>query len=344
MNNFSNVAAFGSDIHSKLSRFEDKSTRASLWNSLLKDNEKGVVVNADGGALHYEDHKKMLDDVVAARKYMPTVFDTLSSIAGVVVPVSLNQTLVGMMNKNEFDAKTSMNGSGRTNNQSNYKYSWVPQPIYHTDFSIPFRQNGFSYKNSDGVSESVSAVALERDSTLVLGNSDIVVDVNGTEAELYGLTNHPDTLAMPSGISDWADSANNDKIYKETITLVKEMFTKRKAAQIPNSIIMFVANDVMPEFDADYSDAKGDRTVKERVMAITAIKEVMPCQWLPDGAVLLVEASPQTLRIPTSNDVIVTPWNRVDPFEDLRFTVFAASTLQVRSDRNGNTGLLYATK
>ena len=245
---------------------------------------------------------------------------------------------------NQFDAKTSMNGSGRTGNQTNYKYSWVPQPIYHTDFSIPFRQNGFSYKNSDGVAESVTQVALERDKTLVLGNSDIVVDVNGTEAVLYGLTNHPNTLPMAGGISDWALPANNDKIYKEMITLTKAMFTQRKAAQIPNSVIAFVANDVAPEFDADYSGSKGDRTVRERCMAIAAIRDIIPCQWLPDGAVLLVEASPQTLRLPTSNDIIVTPWSRVDPMEDLRFTVFAASTLQVRADRNGNTGILYATK
>lgn len=338
------ISGMGSPLYNKIAAMTEKSARATVWNSQLIDNDKGQIVNSTSGVLHYDDHKRMLDDVVMARKYVPTAYDAFTATPGIVVPVSLSDTIVGYQNMNEFSAETSMNGSNRTSNQTDYVYSWTPQPIHHGDFHIPWRQEGFGYKSTDGATEMAMQVALQRDQTLLLGNSDIVVNVNGVDAELFGLTNHPATLQAPGSLTDWADIANTDTISKEAIEMVGSMFTQKISAQMPNSVITFVANDVWTNLENDYASAKGDRTILERIKAITAIRDVMPSQWLPDGAVLMVEASPMTLRIPTSTDIIVTPWTQVDPFEDRRFTVFAANSLQVRGDRNNNTGIIYATK
>lgn len=338
------TAGHGSDLHNKLARFEDKSFRTKRWSELLIDNKDGQIVNSTSGALHYDDHKRMLDDVVLARKYMPTAFDALRGAPGVGVNVSLYETLVGYSNMNEFSAQTSMNGSNRKSNQTDYKYNWVPQPIYHCDFKVPWRQGGYAYKQSDGTQEAVMQVALERDQTIILGNSDIVVNVNGVDAPLYGLTNHPATLSQPGTLTDWADPANSDTVYKEANDMVASAFSQRKAGQIANSMIMFVANDIYPQLNLDYSTQKSGLTNLQRIEAIPQIRSVVPCQWLPDGAVLLVEAMPQTLRIPTSTDITVAPWTRSHAMEDIQFTVFAASTIQVREDRNGLTGIVYATK
>ena len=339
------ISTLGSSNYGKLSQvIDNKSEREAIWQEHLIDNEEGVIVNSTSGTLHYDDHKRMLDDVVKARTYMPTVFNTLSAAPGIVVPVALTDTLVGYQNMNQFSAGTSMNGSNRKSNQSDYQYAWTPQPIYHCDWHIPWRQGGFGYKSTDGSSESAIQVALERDKTMVLGNSDIVVDVNGVDAQLYGLTNFPGTLQLPGGISDWADVANSNLVSKEAIELVSQLYSNRIAAQVPDSVIMFVANDIYPQLDQDYSTEKGDRTNLERLRAITAIRDVVPSQWLPDGGVLLVEATPMTLRIPTSTDIAVSPWQQIERMADLKFTTYAASTVQPRADRNGNAGLLYATK
>lgn len=339
------ITPFGSNLHRQLARFEDKSFNKQMWGNHLIDNQSGIVVNNTSGTLHYDDHKRMLDDVVMARKFMPTGFRTLSAIPGVTVGCSLYDTLVGYQNMNEFEAGTSMNGSNRSSNQTDYKYNWVPQPIYHCDFHVPWRQGGFAYKQSDGAQEASMQVELERDKTLFLGNDQIIVNVNGVDAQLYGLTNAPGVLSLAGGISDWAAAANTDVIAKELIAnIISPLYAQRKAAQMPNSLVVFVANDIYTNLENDYSSQKGDRTVMERMRAITAVRDVMPSQWLPDGAVLVVEALPQTLRIPTSTDTTVAPWQRKDPMEDLKFTVWAASTLQVRQDRNGLTGIAYATK
>ena len=272
------LSHLGSRLYNNMAAMTEKSTRANVWNKQLISNEKGQIVNSTSGTLHYDDHKRMLEDVVMARKYVPTAYAALSAVGGIVVPVSLSDTIIGYQNMNEFSAQTSMNGSNRKSNQSDYQYSWVPQPIYHSDFHIPWRQESFAYKSTDGATEATMQVALERDETLMLGNSDIVVNVNGVAAELFGLTNHPATLQAPGSLTDWADIANTDTISKEAIEMVGALYTQKISAQVPNSVITFVANDVWTNLENDYASAKGDRTILERIKAITAIRDVLPSQ------------------------------------------------------------------
>jgi hypothetical protein len=338
------IAQFGSKQHRFISRMETKEARAEGWKFNLKDNEKGLVVNNTSGTLHYEDHKRMLDDVVMVRQYMPTVFDTLIDAPGVQASVSLYETLVGYQNMNEFNAQTSMNGSNRQTNQSDYKYEWVPQPIYHCDFHIPWRQSGFGYKQGDGASEASMQVRRERDEALILGNSDIIVNVNGVDAQMYGLTNAPGVLLQPGTLTNWANPDNSDSVYKEANTMIASLYAQKKGAQVANSGYFIVASDVYPQLNLDYSTQKSGLTNMQRIEAIPQVRGVLTSEFLPDGAVLFVEALPQTLRIPTSVDVTVAPWQLSHQMEDPKFTVFAASTLQVRQDRNGNTGIVYATK
>jgi hypothetical protein len=338
------IAQYGSALHRHIAKMETEQARHNAWRGHLIDNKDGVIVNNTGGTLHYEDHKVMLDDVTAVRQYMPTIFDTLRAAPGVGVNVSLYETLVGSQNMNEFNAQTSMNGSNRKSNQSDYKFDWVPQPIYHCDFHVPWRQSGFSYKQGDGAAEATMQVRRERDEALILGNSDIIVNVNGVDAQMYGLTNAPGVLLRPGTLTNWALSANSDTVYKEANDMISALYAQKKGAQMANSGYFIVASDVYPQLNLDYSTQKSGLTNMQRIEAIPQVRGVLTSEFLPDGAVLFVEALPQTLRIPASTDVTVAPWNLSHQMEDPKFTVFAASTLQVRKDRNDNTGIVYATK
>ncbi len=338
------ISQYGSKLHRHIAKMETKKARQGAWNSLLIDNHEGLVVNNTSGTLHYEDHKRMLDDVVMVRQYMPAVFDTLSAAPGVSVNVSLYDTLVGYQNINDFNSQTSMNGSNRQSNQTDYSYNWTPQPIYHCDFHVPWRQSGFGYKQGDGAAEAAMQVRRERDETMILGNSDIIVNVNGVDAQLYGLTNAPGVLLRPGTLTNWADAANSDTVYTEANSMIAALYAQKKSAQVEKSGYFIVASDVYPQLNLDYSTQKSGLTNMQRIMAIPQVRGVITSEFLPDGAVLFVEALPQTLRIPQSVDTTIAPWQLSHQMEDPKFTVFAASTLQVRQDRNGNTGIVYATK
>jgi len=334
----------GSRFYSQLGRYSDKSQRAAGWNEMLIDNQDGMVVNNTTGTLHYEDHKVMLDDVEMVRQYSNMVYDDLVAAPGVAVNVSLFETLVGWQDMNEFTAQTSMNVSDRNSQQTDHAFVWSPQPIYHCDFHIPWRQEGFSYKQGEGASAATIAVRLERDEILMNGDSSIAVDVNGSLSTLTGLTNSAGTLAQAASMTNWALAANVALVYPQCVDLLATMFTTDRAAQMPDSVMMYVANDIWPQLElVDGADTTQGTNLK-RLKGLSAIKDVKPNQFLADGAVLFVEVTPTSIRIPRSADVTVAPWQKRDRFEDGRFTVFAASTLQVRQDRNGRSGVSYCTK
>lgn len=336
---------FSAGGYNALSRYVDEDMRHGQWNSRLIDDENGVNLNNASGSIHYDDHRIMLQDVVQAREYTASVFDTLSAVPGVQLSVSISDTLVGYMDRNQHNAQTSMNGSNRKSQETNYQWSWVPQPIVHSDFHIQYRQRSFSYKAGDGISASTIAVMKERDKNLVLGNADISVNVDGVLSELKGFTNSAGTLLQPGSMTDWANPANVGTIYGEAVALISTMFTTDRSAQTPNSVFMFVANDIFTNLELIFALNQGSNVKNiDLIKNITAIKDVMPNEFLVDGSVLLVEGTPETYRIPMSQDITVAPWQIIDPMGDQQYTVFTASTLQVRQDRNGRSGVSYATK
>ncbi|MCK5614638.1 hypothetical protein KAR91_72910 [Candidatus Pacearchaeota archaeon] len=340
-----NTFGFGSEMHSKLGQYTNQDVRAQGWAEKLLTNQDGMVTNATSGSLHYDDHRRMLDDVTMARKFGTTVFDSLSAIPGVRQSVSIFETVIGNQNMNEFNAQTSMNASNRKSQETDYQYNWAPQPIYHCDFHIKWRQEGFgSYKQGDGAAEATKVTMLERDSVLVNGDSSIAVSVNGVLSTLTGLTNSSETLQQAGVLTDWALEANKATVYGEAVDILATMFTTNIAGIEPDSVIMYVANDIWPQLEQVPVAGNSERTNLERLKALSSIKDVLPSQWLVDGSVLLVEASPFAIKIPFSTDITVAPWQKRDQMEDRRFTVFGASTIQVKGDRNGRSGVSYITK
>lgn len=307
------------------------------WSAILRTNQNGDVIN-NASALSYDDYKDLTRDVVKAREFLNVGIQDLLG-AGLSQPSSIGKTIVQYETMNTFDATVSMNGSNRTENQSTYQPNWIPQPIYHTDFRIPFREEGFSYKESDGIMESVYRVNEKQDEVLFNG-ADLGVQVSGQSAPLYGYTNHPDTIT--STIVDWSDPANVDAITGEAVGLVGELFVGGRVME-PNSCTMYVATNVWSALQQDYASQKGDRTVLERIKAVSEIGDVKPQKNLAANAVCLVELRPRTVQLSVAQQPIAVPWVKGHDLEDGRFTVYSCMVAKIKADRSGKTGIVYAT-
>lgn len=312
--------------------------RSNAWREILSTNAAGDVIN-NAGTVHYDDYKDLTTDVIKSREFMNVGTQDLIA-AGLTQQSSINKTIVQYQTMNTFDAKVSMNGSNREENQTNYEINWIPQPIYHTDFFIPWREEGFSYKESDGIMESVYRVNEKQDQVLFLG-ADLGVRVSGQLAPLYGYTNHPDTITAT--ISNWALEANIDAITPEAVKLVGELFVGGRVMET-NSVMMYVATDIWSNLQNDYSSQKGDRTVLERIRAIAEIAEVKPQKDIPAGGVTLVEMRPRTVQLSVAQSPIAVPWVKSHALENGRFTVYSSMVAKIKADRTGKAGVLYATK
>jgi len=339
-----NISPFGSSAYTALAPYCNEETRAQAWISRLIDNQDGQIVNTQA-SLHYEDHKLMIDEVKEAQRYRSSIFDTLAAIPGVLMSSSISDTVVGYQDMNEFDATASMDGSNRQDQESNYVQSWVPQPVYHADFNIQWRQAGFAYKQGDGITGCTNAVMDKRDSVLTLGDSTIAIGVGGAAATaLTGLTNAPGTLAQAGSMTNWGAAANKATVYNEAVALIDTMYDTDRSAQQPNSLLFMVANDVITQLELKADASNIGPTNKEAIESISAVNSVVANKDLVDGSVLIVEMSPSVIRIPQAQGIVVAPHMISDPMAKQRYTVFSASTVIVLQDRAGRSGVSYATK
>ena len=162
------------------------------------DLKKFVVVNVDGhvieaaneakallqnanGTTRHEDFIVIQDKIVEVRRrVLNGITDLMAS--GLVFDVSISEQLVGFENVNEFRAAgQEMNPNSYQNNDTVFAEDFVPNPITHSSFSVPWRQTGFDYKRSLGMTESVRQVGERLEETLFNGNTDIVVTFSGKQ-------------------------------------------------------------------------------------------------------------------------------------------------------------------
>jgi len=110
-------------------------------------------------------------------------------------------------------------------------------------------------------------------------------------------------------------------------------------------MILYVSNDAWVNLQNDYSATTGTtRTIKERLEAISEIKEVKPAEKLPEGGngtALLVEMEDRTVQLSVASDIVTIPHIRTSDLDDQVFTTYAVMTPILKSDRNDHMGIVH---
>ena len=322
-----------------------------LWHRALLDNPdskwvnnklvEGKIVN-NTGTLRHEDHQRIMDQVTEIRRRsLHGIRDLMS--AGLTTSESIGTQLVGTENINEFqDAEISMNPTALQNNQSDYALSYTPLPIVHQSWRIPFRQLGFGYKRSVGLSESVRKVSEKLESMLFLGESSIVVNVNGTNSTIPGYTTFADR--MTGTITDWSNlAANRATILPEVVGLLNTMFTDGAVAD-NDSVVMYIPNNFWNFLQDDYSLTHGGgKSIIQRLMELSQIRDIKPAEKLTASNVVMVQMSDRTIELPMASDIVTVPHERRSAMDDQVFTTYACMVPVLKSDRNSESGIMHAT-
>jgi len=93
--------------------------------------------------------------------------------------------------------------------------------------------------------------------------------------------------------------------------------------------------------DADYSAAKGDNTVRQRIEAINGISAIRTLDHLPGEQLVLVQMTSDVIRLVMGMDITTVQWETLGGMR-LNFKVMAIMVPQLRSDFYGNTGIVHA--
>lgn len=310
---------------------------------LARNSKSAELVNNalyNNNTLRHEDFLTIQSMVVEIRRRkLNGVADLFA--AGLSFPVSISDQIVGAENINGFDdAQQDQNPTSFDDNDTVYNETYVPNPITHKTFSVPFRQEGFAYKSSAALKESIRKVAERLEETLFNGNDKIKINFGGSLQAIYGYTNHPDRGTAT--ISDWSLPANNDAIVPECIAAINQMFGQQGGVEM-DSVVLYFPKNFKGAMDRDYSTLKGDNTVAQRIMAIPEIKEVKFAENLADDNVVFVEMMERTVQMAVASDIISVPHIKTNPLQAQTMTTYAAMVPIIHADSESNTGILHCT-
>lgn len=303
------------------------------------DDKQALVTNANGTVRH-EDFLVIRDMVIEVRRRDLHGISDLRE-AGLSFTVGIGEQLIGFESVNEFQsAKQEMNPSSFDNNDTTFTETFVPNPITHSSFSVPWRQEGFNYKRSLGLAESLRQVSERLEETLTNGNSNVVVNFNGSNHEIFGYTNDPDRGT--GTISDWTLEANRDKIVNECIEQISSLWDSQGGVK-NDSVMVYVANDIWNILQKDYITGQRSESIAQRLMKIAQVKDVKPLEKLASTVVVLVEMDRRTIELGVASDIIVTPHTKTNVMMPQVMTTYAAMVHKIKSDNNSNTGIRHLT-
>jgi len=303
------------------------------------DDKQALVTNANGTVRH-EDFLVIRDMVIEVRRRDLHAISDLRE-AGLSFTVAIGEQLVGFESVNEFQtAKQEMNPNSFDNNDTTFTETFVPNPITHSTFSVPWRQEGFNYKRSLALAESLRQVSERLEETTTNGNASVVVNFNDTNHGIFGYTNDPDRGT--GTISDWTLEANRDKIINELIEQIGAMWNTQGGVK-NDSVMVYVANDIWTILQKDYITGQVSESIAERIMKVSQVKGVKPLEKLASKQVVLVEMDRRTVELGVASDIIITPHTKTNIMKPQVMTTYAAMVHKIKSDSKGNTGIRHLT-
>lgn len=212
----------------------------------------------------------------------------------------------------------------------------IPLPIIHKDLSFSLREVAVSRQAGTPLDTTTAELAARRVAEevekLALGVSSSYTYGGGT---VYGLTNFPSrmtkTLTDPAGMG-WTGA-----------TLVGEILDMKAQAQAKfhyGPYMVYTSPGWDKYLDDDYSTAKGDSTLRQRITQIEGIRGIRTLDYLTDLTIILVEMTQDVIRM--INGMAVTPvqWETHGGMQ-LNFKIMTIQVPHLRADQDGNTGVVH---
>lgn len=310
----------------------------------VNDPRSGFRTNA---TLRYDDWKAIDAAVLAAAMRRLTVTQALIS-RGLVfdIPNGMGSTVLQWQTSNELsDATVSMDGVTRGKaDRPVYVTNYLPLPIIHEDFEFSAREIEASRKSgtpldtstaeqaATKVSEKIESIVCTGASTLTFGG--------GT---LYGLL---DFSGRQTGslLAHWDHTTS---LYPDPVLDVIAMKAKAQAQRQYGPYIVIVPAAYEVALDRDYiSNRTGTTaataqlmTVRERIMKIGGILDIIVGDFMTADHVVLVQATQSTIRIVRGMQIQTLQWT-TNGGMSFQFKVMAIMVPQIRKDQASKCGVV----
>lgn len=290
-----------------------------------------------------KDEWKILDTaiVMAAKERLRAVADLRASGLTFNIPNGMGKTVLETETVGDITPATiSMDPARQSEgDRPEYELTNLPLPVIHKDFHFSARQIATSRNTGASIDTTMGQLAARRVSEeaekLVLGVTGTFAYGGGT---IYGYTNFPNRITK----SDVTAPTAGGWTPAQTVQDILAMRQASEDAFHYGPWVLYNSPAWDQYLDDDYSSAKGDNTLRQRLVAINGINDVRTLDHLTGFQLLLVQQTSDVVRLVIGMDITTVQWETQGGMR-LNFKVMAIMVPQLRADQNGNTGLVHGT-
>ena len=285
------------------------------------------------------DEWKEIDKAVlqAAQQRLIGVADLLSR--GLTYTLDgLKKTVLGYQDAGEIEAaELSMDGLTKSRkDRPVYNTNYLPLPIIHKDFDLSARQLNESREGNQPLDTTMASlsgrmVAEKAEEMLFLGSSSFTFG-GGT---IYGYTDHPQRNQFSLQVQWDSSSATGEKILQD----VRDMKQASISDRHYGPWVLYIPTNYETVMDDDFK-SNSDKTIRQRVLEIEGIQDIKVADKLTANAVLLVQMTPDVVRIVQGLNITTVDWETEGGMQ-LNFKVVAILVPQIRVDQNGRSGIVH---
>ncbi len=319
-----------------------------------KDGKSYITVNENGVAKNYQttnalttlrkDDWLLVDSAVtkAAGERLRAVQDLRDAGLTFNIPNGMSKTVLETETVSDIrDAEMSMDALHKgASDRPTFEVTNLPLPIIHYDFHYSLRQIQNSRNGGSPLDTTTAELAGRKvgefAEKLLLGKSTPASYTFGG-GTITGYTNFADVLTQvltdPS-TSGWVGA-----------TILDEVLTMRQSSMnvFHYGPWMLYNSPTWDQYlDQDYSSAKGDNTVRDRLKKINGITDIRTLDFLTSYEMVLVQMTSNVVREVVGMDITTVQWESQGGFL-LNYKVMAILVPQLRSDQANRTGIVYGS-
>lgn len=258
-----------------------------------------------------------------------------------VIPNGMGKTVLQYGDMSDISAATiSMDPARRgESDRPVFTQNFLPLPVIYKDWDMSLRELEVSRNDGAPLDTTMAELATQK---VVEGIEQLALGVWPTYAfgggTVYGLTNYTNRLTYSLTAPTAGGWTGN--------TLITQLLAMRAALEakfMRGPYMIYVSPNWGQYLDADFSAAKGDLTLRERIRQIEGFIDVRTLEYLANltnnpYTILMVQWNSRTIQIVVGQEIRTVQWETEGGFL-LHFKTLAIMVPLIRCDQNNQCGL-----
>lgn len=235
-----------------------------------------------------------------------------------------------------FQAEMSMNGVTRAKgDRVAFGSTYLPIPIIHVDYDINLRELEASRRLGNSIDTTNAELATRTVADYLEGLLFLDKKWSFGGGTIYSYTNFEqrnlETITAWTGASKTGKEIVQDCMGAKQVAISKGYY---------GPYTLYVPSTYETRLDEDYLDTKGTNTTRDRILKISNINDVKVSDKLADGNVLLVQMTPDVVRLVDGMGIQNVEWKTEGNFVT-NYKVMTIQVPQIRCDQEGKCGIVH---